>query len=327
MVFEALDRLGSRADRILVFPEQWDTDIDGTADRDSQLLVKARDWYNVKLAPVNIPVTRDGAQDEESWNATFTKFMAWKMVQYEKVLHVDSDVNILQHLDELFLLPRAAVAMTRAYPSLPETRKLTPLLILLEPSVEEYQRLITSTRDDVRQGDISDGEILNHFYGDSAMVLPHQQYGLLSSEFRKEEHKKYIGNPFDQWDPKRALREASLVFFSDDPIPKPWIMWPHALVAEKHPKCRGEDCRDKDMWMSLYDDFRKRRKVMNALYKKYPLVLSSCLPKQDVCALLSAPAPEWPPRKKKNTTMTAEAAAKAAVGGNSHVALLDSEPT
>jgi len=54
MVFEALERLGSRAERILMYPEEWDTEIANKSDRDSQLLVKARDEYGVKLLPVQV---------------------------------------------------------------------------------------------------------------------------------------------------------------------------------------------------------------------------------------------------------------------------------
>ena len=54
MVFEALERLGSKAERILMYPEEWDTDIADRKDRDSQLLVMAREWYHVKLVPVKV---------------------------------------------------------------------------------------------------------------------------------------------------------------------------------------------------------------------------------------------------------------------------------
>lgn len=55
MVFEALHRLGSRADRILFYPREWDTVVSSSKDRDSQLLVMARDKLNVKLMPMDIP--------------------------------------------------------------------------------------------------------------------------------------------------------------------------------------------------------------------------------------------------------------------------------
>jgi len=54
MVFDALKRFGSKADRVLFYPEYWDTDVYNSRDRDSQLLVMARDIYNVKLQPVKL---------------------------------------------------------------------------------------------------------------------------------------------------------------------------------------------------------------------------------------------------------------------------------
>ncbi|KAL9594823.1 MAG: hypothetical protein Q9219_006814 [cf. Caloplaca sp. 3 TL-2023] len=261
MVFEALDRLGSKADRILVYPAEWDTQIDSLTDRESQLLVKARDWYNAKLIPVDIPVTHDKGQEDEEWNARFTKFRAWEQSRYERVLYLDSDITLFKHLDELFLLPNTPVSMMRAHWALPGKKGLSSRLILLQPLDEEFERLKTVIRADLKQEEDLDTDILERFYGDSAMVLPHKPYGLLSGEFRLEDHRHYVGNTYDPWDPESVLQEASLVHFIDEPFPKPWVMWPHNLYAEKHPQCKGEDCRNKDIWVSLYDDFRKRRKV------------------------------------------------------------------
>lgn len=278
MVFESLSRLGSKADRILLYPEEWDTEIANSTDRDSQLLVKARDEYGVKLIPVEMQLLND-----DTWNSSFTKFLAFAQTQYERVLHLDSDVTVLRHLDDLFLLPPAPVVMLRAYWALPNVRSLTSLFILLKPSEAEFERLMDAARGDVRKEGEYDMEILNRFYGDTAMVLPHQQLGLLSGEFRAEDHGNFLGNDHETWDPERVFEEASLVHFSDWPLPKPWIMWPHNLIGDMTPKCKhrvdehGEgDCRDRKVWLGLYNDFRKRRK--------------------EICALLSAPAPEWPPR-------------------------------
>lgn len=276
MVFEALARLGSKADRILLYPQQWDTDISDETDRDSQLLVKAREYYNVKLIPVEIP-----KKDDDAWDGSFSKFLTWSQTQYERILHLDSDVTILKSMDELFMLPRAQVAMVRAYWELPRTRKLTSLFVLLEPSEQEFKRLTTASRPDNRPQGEYDMDILNRFYGDSAMILPHQRYGMLSGEFRAKDHSNFLGNTYEKWNADLMYREASLVHFSDWPLPKPWIMWPHKLIGDVMPKCWSErglevqHCKEKEIWLNLYDDFRKRRK--------------------DVCALLSEMAPDWPP--------------------------------
>ncbi|KAL8665670.1 MAG: hypothetical protein Q9168_007646 [Polycauliona sp. 1 TL-2023] len=261
MLFEALHRLGSKADRILLYPKSWDTQIESRSDRDSQLLVKARDWYKVRLVPVDTPVTQDKDEQNGQQDAPFTKFAAWNTGRYRRVLYLSSDVTLLRNLDELFHLPSTPVAMMREHWTLPNKRVLTPRLILLKPSDDEFDRLSTAIRPDILQDGDDDAAILNRFYRDTALVLPHQVYGLLSSEFRTEDHMRYLGNPYDLWDPENALRVASLVHFVDEPFPKPWIMWPHTLLAEQHPKCKGEDCRNKEAWMSLYNDFRRRRKV------------------------------------------------------------------
>ena len=272
MVFEALDRLGSKADRILFYSEEWDTDVADQVDRDSQLLVKARDEYNVKLIPVQFE-----KQGDSTWDASFGKFLAWQQTQYDRIIHIDSDVTMRRHLDELFLLPSTSVAMTRAYWALPEKKALTSLFVVLEPSYTEFNRLLDAGQAARKEGKEFDMDILNHFYDNTAMVLPHQKYGLISGEFRSEDHKHFMGHPDREWDPLRALDEASLVHFSDWPVPKPWVMWPRNVLNEKQPKCKHtegakEDCRDRKVWLSLYDEFRHRRKAGSRLHHDWTLL-------------------------------------------------------
>lgn len=54
LLADALSRLGSKADRVLFYPEYWDTVVSDSKDRDSQLLVLARDKYKVKLQPIKL---------------------------------------------------------------------------------------------------------------------------------------------------------------------------------------------------------------------------------------------------------------------------------
>ena len=52
MVFDALAQSGSKARRILVYPDDMDTEVLSSRDRDSQLLVLARDTYGAMLIPI-----------------------------------------------------------------------------------------------------------------------------------------------------------------------------------------------------------------------------------------------------------------------------------
>ncbi|UZP42786.1 hypothetical protein NXS19_010602 [Fusarium pseudograminearum] len=105
MIFEQLHRLGSKADRLLMYPkEMLEPDAAYSNKRGGQLLIRARDEYNVTLQPIEIQ-HRDG--QDETWADSFTKLLAFNQTQYDRVLSLDSDSMVLQHMDELFQLPPA----------------------------------------------------------------------------------------------------------------------------------------------------------------------------------------------------------------------------
>lgn len=56
MIFEALHRLGSKADRVMMYPNYMmkDPSIQYTKGRNKRLLLKARDEYGVKLVPIDV---------------------------------------------------------------------------------------------------------------------------------------------------------------------------------------------------------------------------------------------------------------------------------
>ncbi|GLA32147.1 N-acetylglucosaminyltransferase [Aspergillus niger] len=293
IVFDTLQRLGSRAQRVLFYPEDWDVLVDDDRDRDSQLLAMAREKYNVMLVPIDVQMVKAGSGPSESWDKSISKLLAFGETEFERVIHIDSDVSVLQNMDELFFLPPSQVAMPRAYWELPDIKQLSSLLIVLQPSYKEWYALMDKAQA-ISYGQVDsnvssrvryDMELMNERYADSALVLPHRQYGLVTGEFRKDDHRAFLGNEHEEWDPEKVLAEAKLVHFSDWPLPKPWVMWPQELLADMLPKCKVKPgtmhesgCKDREIWKKLYDDFRRKRR--------------------DVCKLLSYPAPNWPPRQK-----------------------------
>jgi hypothetical protein len=63
LMFDSLDRLGSKAERILMYPKHMNTFISNPQDRSSQLLVIARDEYRARLLPVELESMRT-----DNWN-------------------------------------------------------------------------------------------------------------------------------------------------------------------------------------------------------------------------------------------------------------------
>ena len=95
MLFETLDRLGSKADRLLMYSSAFDSS-DGFPNghsKESQLLMKARDQYKVKLQPIN--VQRKDVK-ESTWAESYAKLEAFGQTQYDRVLSLDSDASLLQ---------------------------------------------------------------------------------------------------------------------------------------------------------------------------------------------------------------------------------------
>ncbi|KAL2073783.1 hypothetical protein VTL71DRAFT_11109 [Oculimacula yallundae] len=260
MLFEILYRLGSKADRLMMYPASMHPD-PASPSTESQLLLKAEREFKVKLMPIEIQHRPQGDQSA-TWADSYTKLLAFNQTYYDRVLSLDSDSTILQPMDELFLLPPAPVAMPRAYWL--DKPYLSSQLVLIQPSTSEFTR-VKDAIDKASSGDF-DMEIVNNIYGKDCMIIPHRRYDLLTGEFRsKGKHESYLGNGYEGWDPEKVLKEAKFLHFSDWPVPKPWIEMGESVRNENQPKCEadgkgGEDCRARDLWVGFYTDFQKRRK-------------------------------------------------------------------
>ncbi|KAI1504537.1 glucose N-acetyltransferase [Biscogniauxia marginata] len=268
MIFETLFRLDSKADRVMMYPEDMmDPAETNPTTEEAKLLVKARDAYKVKLVPVSIQKRAGG---DATWAESFTKLLAFNQTQYDRVLNVDSDATILQTMDELFLVPPCPVAMPRAYWLFPDSKILSSQLMLVQPSEVEFDRIMKQVESAGRSD--YDMEIVNQLYVDSAMILPHRPYDLLTGEFRGDDHKNYLGTDREEWDPVAIFNEAKYLHFSDWPVPKPWIPMSQSMRQDKQPKCvtkdGQEDCSARDLWNGFYDDFTQRRSTVCNTKKK-----------------------------------------------------------
>ncbi|KAL3470974.1 nucleotide-diphospho-sugar transferase [Aspergillus californicus] len=262
MLFETLHRLNSKPDRLMMYPNSFSAD-EQDSSSESRLLRKARDEYGVKLMPIKVQ-SRDSG--DSTWAESYTKLLAFNQTQYKRVLSLDSDATILQPMDELFLLPPCPVAMPRAYWLNPDDHTLSSQLVLVQPSKSEFSRIMAAISD-AGSSDY-DMEVVNVLYNNSALILPHRRYDLLSGEFRSKSHSAYLGNGLEVWDPQKILKEAKYLHFSDWPVPKPWLLASPSIVQKEQPTCdmnpatgQEDDCRARDIWLEFYADFATRRKV------------------------------------------------------------------
>ncbi|KAF1993522.1 glycosyltransferase family 8 protein [Amniculicola lignicola CBS 123094] len=256
MVFDSLERLKSKADRVMMYPQEWTPELEKhNMTIIGRHMMKARERYGVKLVPVQV---QSFEHQEPTWQASFTKLLAFDQTQYKRVINVDSDATILKSLDSLFFLPPTPLALPRAYWLPEKPHFLTSILLVITPSTFEFSRLQAAIKH--HEPTDFDMEILNNLYGTSALVLPHREYGLLTRVLMGESRKEFLGSEEEVWDTEKVMKEVRYVHFSDWPVGKPWLGGFDMEVERVWPGCGGEmDCGDKGVWVRLRADFKRRR--------------------------------------------------------------------
>jgi alpha-N-acetylglucosamine transferase len=95
MILEALHRSGAKADRVMMYPEEWKISEDNAPDdsTESKLLLRARDLYEAKLVPIKVQTLTQG---DATWKDSYTKLLAFNQTQYKRVMSLDSDATVRQ---------------------------------------------------------------------------------------------------------------------------------------------------------------------------------------------------------------------------------------
>ncbi|KAJ5687300.1 hypothetical protein N7536_009919 [Penicillium majusculum] len=262
--FARLDRFEARFDQVLIYPKEWD-EPGGIEHMALANIVKH--YPRLVLRPINVLTTSQG---DQTWRKSLTKFQAFALTEYTRVLAFDSDSIVLNNMDPYFLSPKAPVAVPRAYwlndkGASIKDQMLGSHVMLIEPNMNNYRRIIEVA---TASGDF-DMEVLNHLFKDSAMILPHRRIALLTGELRQTDHDRYLSEDKDEeWNAMAEVSRAYLVHFSDWPLPKPWVHHTDATWEATLPACPDDDierayrprCADRVMWTGLYEEYYHDKK-------------------------------------------------------------------
>lgn len=99
MILESLHRHGAKADRIMMYPEEWHVPEESDGREESRLLAQARDLYQTKLVPIKVQTI---ARGDPTWQDSYTKLLAFNQTQYRRVISLDSDATVRAVSDRLF---------------------------------------------------------------------------------------------------------------------------------------------------------------------------------------------------------------------------------
>ncbi|KAJ0113835.1 glucose N-acetyltransferase [Diaporthe amygdali] len=257
--FNRLDRFGSKHDQVLIFPDKW---AEGDSKEAKAIKAIQTTLPKVVLRPFDLLTTHKG---DSTWANSLTKFHAFDLTDYTRVLAFDSDSQVLNNMDHYFLAPMAALAVPRAYwlnekDAAIVDQVLGSHVMLLEPNEARYKKIIDEAQ---KSGDF-DMEVINHLFKDSVMILPHRRLALLTGEFRGKDHRNYLApDEDDEWNAMGEVSRAYLVHFSDWPLPKPWKQHSSAVWEATRPECPADEeekpdrprCADRVMWEGFYEEY------------------------------------------------------------------------
>ena len=214
---------------------------------------------DIKYRAFDVVSTNKG---DATWRHSLTKFHAFALTEWTRVLAFDSDALVLNMMDHYFLAPLAPVALPRAYWLNEKDTNIAQQILgshvmLIEP-------------DEAMHSESFDMEVMNRMFKDSAMTLPHRRLALQTGEFRKTDHSQYFaGEEETDWNAMAEVSRAFLVHFSDWPLPKPWLrhtkkQWEAALPECPDGQVEMDDrpnCADRVMWTRIYEDYRREKEA------------------------------------------------------------------
>lgn len=112
-------------------------------------------------------------------------------------------------------------------------------IAVIEPSEYQFERILRAFRR--RQESNFDMEIVNDLYARDCIIIHYRTYDLLTGEFRKKDHHRYLGSTVEKWDAKKILAKAKYVHFFDWPYPKSWLPNSKVKRLELQPDCDGAE--------------------------------------------------------------------------------------
>lgn len=104
----------------------------------------------------------------EHWNQTFFKLNIMRLTQFKKLIYIDADMLILKNIDHLFAYP-AISATTGGKAAHPEWTEFNSGLMVVEPNLEQFHRLIKSIEPAMNRRQAlnlgyGDQDVFNQFY-------------------------------------------------------------------------------------------------------------------------------------------------------------------
>lgn len=114
--------------------------------------------------PVNAEINIEEGYDH--WSKTFDKLYVWTLSQFDKVVFLDSDIQVIKNIDYLFDCPHMSAVRADAFNE-PGLDKLNSGLMVIEPNEKEFEGLSTIIKlGELRLKNMGDQDVIRAYYHD-----------------------------------------------------------------------------------------------------------------------------------------------------------------
>lgn len=115
------------------------------------------------------------------WKNTFDKFYVFDLIEYDKIIYLDSDMYILKNIDELFDYPHMS-AVIAGHDKYKDWKKINSGLMVIEPQRETSTKLVEMLKSTTYDKDVSDQDIIEAYFNwkDKNLAIS-EKYNLLVS--------------------------------------------------------------------------------------------------------------------------------------------------
>jgi glycogenin glucosyltransferase len=122
-----------------------------------------RRGYKIVVKP-NIEVSPLVKNDNYAyWNNTFDKFNVFDLVDYDKIVYLDSDMYVQNNIDELFDYPHMS-AVIAGHEYIPDWDEINSGLMVIEPKIGIKEELIKIVQEHDFGKEIGDQNVIEYFY-------------------------------------------------------------------------------------------------------------------------------------------------------------------
>lgn len=111
---------------------------DNISQKSIKILERYRIFYKYLTEHINVDTKIINLDDGyDHWNRTFDKIYIWTLVEYDKIIYLDSDMQVIENIDYLFEAPHMSAVIADQWNE-PGLQKLNSGLVVIKPNVEEF---------------------------------------------------------------------------------------------------------------------------------------------------------------------------------------------